>query len=108
MKTLNFTEENKDCYSMLYETLVVHPVNGIIEILKAAEIVEQFEEIGEDSGESQGEYKAKKLKTIPSSLSLEDAHFAYVKLCFDQAKIPTSLHIKLLAQTAKLLRNIEV
>lgn len=108
MKTLSFTEENKEVYDILYETVRAYPVKGIEEILKAATVVEKFKEVGvEKTEESRGSYKAFKLKTIPTSLELEDDHYKYVKSCFENTQMSSSLKIELLAQTAKLLKSAE-
>jgi hypothetical protein len=107
MKTLNFSEENKEAYAMLYEAVRARPVQGIEQIIKAATIIEKFKELGEETNERTGIFSAFKLKTIPSSLELEDDHFKYVKNAFNETPWSTSVKIELLAQIAKLLKSVE-
>lgn len=107
MKTLKFTEENKETYDILYETLRARSVTGIEMIIKAATVVEKFKTVGVDKDEIKSSFRAMKLKTVPTDLELEDDHFAYVKECFNSAPIATSVQIELLSQTAKLLKNVD-
>lgn len=107
MKTLSFTEENKESYDMLYETTRAHPVRGIEDILKAATVVEKLKEFGIENGAKTGGFQPLKLKVIPSSIELEDEHFRYVKQSFEEAQMTTSVKIELLAQTAKLLKSAD-
>lgn len=107
MKTLNFAEDNKRTYDVLYESVLAYPVKGIEQILKAAAIVEKLKSVGEEKGEKTNGFTAYKLKSAPTILSLEDEEFKYVKSCFENAQIATSVEIELLAQTARLLQNVE-
>lgn len=108
MKTLVFDENSKESYDMLYEVVRAKPVSGIEQIIKAATIVEKLKEIGEtkDTGSS-GDFKALKLKVVPTTLQLEDDHFQYIKDAFNTTPMSSSVRIELLSQTAKLLKQVE-
>jgi hypothetical protein len=107
MKTLEFNDINKESYDMIYEVVRAYPVKGIDEILKAATIVEKLKEVGVEKGDNRGDFKAYKLKAIPTVLELEDDYFRYVKNAFENTPMATSVKIELLAQTAKLLKQAD-
>lgn len=106
MKTLNFTEENKESYDTLFEAVRVFPLKGIEEILLASTVVEKLKTIGAPSDES-GKSKILYKLFQPASLELEDEHFKYIKRVFAETQWSTSMKVELLAQTAQLLKSIE-
>jgi hypothetical protein len=106
MKTLKFTEENKEVYEIIYESVVTFPVKGIEDILRAATVIEKLKSVGTVK-EEKGEFKVYKLTSVPTNLELEDAHFNYIKNAFDNTAWNHSLKIELMAQAAKLLKFSE-
>jgi hypothetical protein len=104
MKNLNFTEE--EVYDLLYEAIVVSPVSGIEEILKAATIVQKFKDKGEVK-EEKNDVKLYTLKSFPSLIELEDSEFKFVKNIFEKTNWATSLKIDSLAKAAKFLKAVE-
>lgn len=107
MKTLEFHDINKESYDMLYEVVRAYPVKGIEEILLAAAIVEKLKEYGVEKGDNKDLFKAYKLKTVPTSIELEDSYYNYIKNAFNTVPMSSSVKIELLAQTAKLLKSVE-
>jgi hypothetical protein len=107
MKVLNFTEENKEVYDVIFEAVRAYPVKGIEEIIKAATIIEKLKEIGVEKGEQVQGFVAYKLKAVPTTIELEDDHFKYIKTVFDATPWSTSVKIELLAMAAKFLKQAD-
>lgn len=106
MKKIEFTEENKETFDVLYESVIVAPIKGIEEILKVSVIVEKMKSMGKIKEEKDG-FKVYELKEVPTVLELEDDHFKYVKKTFEETQWASSLKIDLLSNAIKLLKSVE-